>query len=110
MNRTQFQRGLMFVSALVVLFLIPWAYVCARVGIGKMSLDEIGSPLFLIYTFFDFYLTFYYFIKILLLGAEANLVDTQIKKILMSISRECSQASIYSKNEMVYKIKKYKTE
>ena len=118
MHRVQFQRGLRFVSALVILFknfqiylfLIPWAYVSFRIAITKSKVEDIGSPVFLIYTHFDFYLSLYYFIRMLVIGAEANLADTKLKQILMNISRECSLTSLYSRNEMVYKIKKYKTE
>ena len=70
MHRVQFQRGLRFVSALVILFLIPWAYVSFRIAITKSKVEDIGSPVFLIYTHFDFYLSLYYFIRMLVIGLK----------------------------------------
>jgi hypothetical protein len=89
-----FKRGTIFVSAITFIYALNFLKICLFVLFIGKSLREVGSPFYLVHSFFDFSVFFGYLIVILIYGSEANDIDFEIKDLLIKIQIDCNEAVI----------------
>jgi hypothetical protein len=72
MHSANMKRGTGFVQTTFLVNSSQFAYICVQVIFLKRSLMDLGGPVFIAYTFIDFFVIFFTIIAILVQGSEAN--------------------------------------
>ena len=84
------------------MYATQFAYICVAVIIQGQPLLKVGSPEFLVLALFDFGVFMMWFLSIIHVGAQANLVDTHIRILLKQMARDLKDLRIYCKKNMVF--------
>ena len=84
-NENSYDKGIIFVSAITIIYGINFLWICLFVLFMGKSLFEAGSSYFLTHAIYDFTVFLAYFIVILVYGSEANAIDFEIKDLLIKI-------------------------
>ena len=105
MFNTQLRKGLAFCMSIILLFSLQFIYIGISTVIGKTPIQEVGSPLFLMYVVYDFGLHMFYFIVILTYGAKANVIDGKIMNTLMKIAKKLREVQILVVQKQVFLLK-----
>lgn len=85
MHSANIRRGSTFIQVTFGVTLLQFAYICVQIIYLKATIDDLGGPVFLFYSFFDFFVIFFLIIASLSEGAVANRDDTFFKKLLMKL-------------------------
>ena len=70
--RMQQTKGLLFMTAIICLYSIVFFYIGISTIIGGVPFLEVGSPLFLLFAFYDFGVHTFYFLKLIYYAARCN--------------------------------------
>ena len=82
--------------------MIQYLWVFVSVVVGGQSILSVGTPLFIVWVFYDFIVFFCSSIIVLQTAVRYNEFDLLIKKSIREISLIAKEAHIYAKMKQIY--------
>ena len=101
-NETAFDRGMIFVSVITVIYSANFIYLVVKVLFLNETIQSVGSPYFLVHSFYNFSILIGYLIIILIYGSEANAIDFELQNILNKLQVDCNEADLLQNRNRVY--------
>ena len=89
-NENSYYKGIIFISAITIIYALNFGWICLYVLFIGKGLHSAGSTYFLTHAFYDFAVFFGYFVVILIYGSEANMIDEELKDILIKLQVDCN--------------------
>ena len=107
MDDIQLLKGEYFLTAMLVVYSIPYALVFFQVTIRFQKLQDLGE-IFVIYTFWNIFEFIYSIVIMMQKGSKTNAFDEHIKKLMIKLNKDSARMQIYGNNGQVYKLKSHK--
>jgi hypothetical protein len=104
MHSANMRRGTAFMQTTFLINSSQFAYICVQVIFLKQTLMDLGGPVFIAYTFLDFFVVFFTIIAILMQGSVANQTDHDFKDLLTRYKSDIIQARDLARLDSYYEI------
>ena len=104
MHSANIRRGSTFMQVTFALSLLQFGFICVQIIFLKQKVSNLGGPVFLAYSFINFFVIFAILQGSLYQGAIANKTDLYFKQLLMKIMTNIVDTRILAVEKLFFEV------